>query len=162
MQTIAQYVTDAPGGGDSSDGGFQYTGVAQVHHVEDGDTFYGAYRADPTITVAKPASKVAPEGVSQDGQWHRLVKIDTAETGADSEEQRQKAKQHKQFVEDFVTTARENHTGNWPFTIAYTGQDYEGSFGRELTDLIRRSDGRSLTAALLDEFGEAVRYQSSG
>jgi hypothetical protein len=45
-----------------------------------------------------------------------------------------------------------------PFLVAYQDDEFEGAFGRQLTDLIRRSDGQSLTAALLDEF-ENIRYQ---
>lgn len=154
LQAIAEYVT----GQSPVDVEFQYSGVAKVHHVEDGDTLYAAYRADPSIIVGKPPRANAPNGVDEPGVWLRLVKVDTHETDAEDEQTRQQAMEEKQFVEDFIEQGREQSPYEWPFLIAYQGEEFEGVFGRQLTDLIRRSDGQSLTAALLAEF-EDIRYQ---
>jgi hypothetical protein len=155
LQTIAESVT----GQSTAAVEFQYSGVAQVHHVEDGDTLYASYRADPAIIIGKPASATAPDGVDDPGVWLRLVNVDTHETDAEDDQTRQQAREEKQFVQTFVEQGREQSPHEWPFLVAYQGDEFEGAFGRQLTDLIRRSDGRSLTAALLDEF-EDIRYQS--
>lgn len=155
MDTIAEFVT---GHDKSGNGGFDYTGPAKVHHVEDGDTLYATYRADPAITIGKLASQNAPDGVDEAGMWLRLIKVDTHETDANDKQTRQQAMAEKQFVENFVQQGRQHTSHEWPFLVAYRGDDIEGTYGRQLTDLIRRSDGRSLTAALFDEFDD-VKYE---
>lgn len=155
MQTIAQFVG---GQSDDADAGFRYSGLARIHHIEDGDTLYASYRADPSLRVGKPASRVAPDGVSEPGIWVRLPAVDTHETDADDEQKRQQAKQEMQFVQSFVEQGRSNASGECPFLVAYTGEDFEGSFGRRLADVIRRSDGESLSGALLSEF-DGIKYQ---
>lgn len=153
MQTISEYVT-----GDNQQGArFDYSGPAKVLHVEDGDTLYMTYRADPSITIGKPPEQNAPDGVDTAGMWLRLIAVDTHETDANDEQKRQQAMEEKRFVEDFVQQGRQQSDKEWPFLITYKGEDIEGTYGRQLTDLIRRADGRSLTAALFDNF-DNIKY----
>lgn len=156
MHTIAEYV----GGESANPEPAHYAGIARIHHVEDGDTLYGSYRADPSIVVGKSPEMNAPEGVNEPGVWFRLIDVDTHETDSPRKEARQQAEEEKNFVEDFVNKGRQNSDHDWPFAIAYKGHDAEGTYGRHLTDIIRRSDGASLTEELLSNF-DNIRYKGN-
>lgn len=130
-----------------------YDARALVLHVEDGDTWYGRHRAGPHHIAATDSP-----GMDTPGVWYRLVGIDTAETGGDNAE---RAAEQTQFTRDFIAQGQADHDGNWPFRIVWgdAQNEIEGTYGRQLVDLQRHSDGRSLSSALLDEYGDDVRYQ---
>lgn len=132
---------------------YVYNALAYVEDVEDGDTWKAVRQPDPFIRMR--------------AEYHRLDDIDTHETDADDPEKRKKAKKEKKFVEDFVKKGEQDWDKEWPFVIVFTdptdkkkdygGPEFEGTYGRPISDMIRRSDGRSLKQALLDEFGDSIR-----
>lgn len=155
LRRVARYIFQQEQDEASGAGSFRFNAEASVDHVEDGDTWHGKHRPSPHFVAAKKTDDDFPPG-----QWYRLSKIDTHETDGDYPE---KAKREKQFVEQFVKTGREDYQGSdgYPFYIQYESEDVEGSFGRLLVNLIRKSDGKELNEALLEEFGDSIRYQGT-
>lgn len=129
---------------------YTYNALAYVQDVEDGDTWRGVRKPDPFITFKS--------------EYYRLDDVDTHETDGKHAE---KAKKEKKFTEDFVKKGEQNWDSEWPFVIVfsdltdskkdYSGPEAEGTYGRPIADLIRRSDGASLKQSLLDEFGDSIR-----
>lgn len=144
LRTISKWKQD----GSASSGKFRYRAHAKVSHVEDGDTWSGSHKPDPQVTVER-----------SDEVWYRLSRVDTHETDAQDSEKRKKAKREKQFVEDWVKKGKQNHNGEWPFIIQYESQDFEGTYGRLLVDLVRKCDGAELNDSLLSKFGDDIRYK---
>lgn len=136
---------------------FVFNALAKVYHVEDGDTWKGRRKPDPTIETTD--------------EYYRLDDIDTWETDAKKEKRRKRAKAHKQFTEEFVKRGETDWDGDWPFVLLfadledrksdYGGAEVEGTYGRPIADLKRRSDGRWLSQALVDEFGDEVKPDST-
>lgn len=150
LERIARFVLD-----DEKGEPFEYKALAQVDRVEDGDTWLGRRKPDPMITIEQEQRN------GKDGDYYRLTGIDAHETNADSEEARKKAKKEKEFVEKFVAKGQEDWDGDWPFVVIFDDKqdEYEGTYGRPLTDLVRRSDGLQLSVALVEEFGDEVKYK---
>lgn len=146
LRTVSNWRDGSPTG--PSDSGFRYRAHAKVSHVEDGDTWSGRHKPDPEVVIEKP-----------NDVWYRLSRIDTHETDAKDPEKRKQAQAEKQFVEEWIATGRESHDGEWPFVIQYESDEYEGTYGRLLVDLVRKSDGAELNDALLDAFGDDIRYR---
>lgn len=142
-------------------GRFRYSAQARVDSVEDGDTWFGRHKPDPTIVVATDANHRDDDN-DTDGQYYRLSRVDTHETDAEDPATRKQAEREKKFTQQFVKEGRENYDGTWPFVIEYESMDTEGTFGRRLVDLIRKTDGTELNDALLAEFGDDIRYDSGG
>lgn len=95
----------------------------------------------------------------------RLKGIDAAEihfVSRDSDEFLRGLEQ-KTFVEDWFRVADERAGDGWP-VIVETEKDGTGKYGRLLADFYRRdengewTDDVSLSQALIDEYGESVRY----
>lgn len=144
VKRIAQYYRSM-----TSDS-FRYRAQAQVDSVEDGDTWFGRHKPDPTIVVAADANH-RDDDKDRDGQYYRLSKVDTHETDASKQEKQQLATEEKQAVQEFVSQGREQYDGTWPFVIEYESTEVEGSYGRRLVDLVRKSDGKELNDWLLNE-----------
>ncbi|MFB6189349.1 MAG: hypothetical protein ABEI57_05650 [Halapricum sp.] len=144
VERIAQYYRSMTG--DS----FRYRAEAQVDTVEDGDTWFGRHKPDPTIVVATDANH-RDDDKGQDGQYYRLSRVDTHETDASNTKKQQMATEEKQAVQAFIDQGRQNYSGEWPFVIEYESVDVEGTYGRRLVDLVRKSDGKELNDWLLNE-----------
>lgn len=142
---------------DKRNGRFVFRGEAQLDHVEDGDTWHGKHRCSPDYVTARRPREGSKFPA---GQWYRLTGIDTHETGGENADQ---AAKETKFVEEFVATGRQQSDDDWPFIVEFGDKQGEiaGTYGRLLVDLRRKSDGRSLAQALIDEFGDAVKYQGS-
>lgn len=86
----------------------------------------------------------------------RLAGIDTAEIYGVSHDSDEYARgiEHARFVESWVADAEASVDGDWPF-IVHT-EKATGKYGRWVGDLQRRDTDEWLTAALEDEFGDAV------
>lgn len=134
---------------------FRYRAHARVDRVYDGDTVFGRHRPDPTTIVAMDESQ-RNDPNDDAGQYYRLSGVDTHELRSGTAEQREMAKEERDFVREWVEhAAREHEAGgheSWPFILIYASDKYEGSFGRPLCDFIRKSDGEHLSAALTDAF----------
>lgn len=89
----------------------------------------------------------------------RLTGIDTAEIHFVSKESAEyrAGMRHKEFVEEWLQVGVDEYDGEHPFLIE-TEKDQQGKYGRYLATVIRRSDGCVLNEALIEEFGDAVRY----
>lgn len=122
----------------------QYRYQAQLKRVVDGDTL------DLVVDLGF--------GVHS-SQRFRLVDIDTAETYGvtHSSEEYARGTAHQRYVRGWLSDATREHEDEWPFVID-SQKDSTGAYGRFLVQLWRKSDGRSLSRSLLEEFGEEVRY----
>ena len=125
----------------------QYT--ADIYYVTDGDSM---------------KCKVS-FGFSLTQRWVlRLLGVDTAEiygVPKDSDEYK-KGAEHRQFVQDWVERGKNEydpHEGEeveYPFLVK---SEEFGKYGnRRLAVIKRRSDGSVLNQALIDEYGDSVRY----
>lgn len=115
---------------------YPHDALATVESVEDGDTWKGRRKPDPQMVLGP--------------SYYRLVGIDTHETDGKKSEL---GKKEKEFTKQWVETGRSEWSDDeWPFIVAFTDpqQEFEGTYGRALVDLIRRSDGKSLRPSLLD------------
>lgn len=148
LRTVTNWQQRQDKTGSRNAGKFRYRAHAKVSHVEDGDTWSGSHKPDPEVVIDK-ANEV----------WYRLSKIDTHETDAKDPEKRKKAKREKQFVEKWLQQGRDGYDGDWPFIIEYESDEFEGTYGRLLVDLVRKSDGAELNDDLLAEFGDDIRYR---
>ncbi|MDY6780221.1 MAG: hypothetical protein SV760_06710 [Halobacteria archaeon] len=120
-----------------------FAALATVEAVEDGDTWKGRRKPDPK-TIVGPS-------------YYRLVGIDTHETDG---ENAKKGKKEKKFTEDWVQTGRDDWSkDDWPFIVVFTDEqsEFEGTYGRSLVNLVRRSDGTDLASALKSNF-DGVTY----
>lgn len=85
----------------------------------------------------------------------RLRGVDTAEihfVSQESEEYR-RGQRHKEFVEEWLP---DNGAEEWPLRVR---THKTGKYGRYLAEVVRAADGAVLNDDLLDEFGDAVRYE---
>lgn len=87
----------------------------------------------------------------------RLLGVDTAERNSSDPDERALAKEQTQFVKEWLWEGIADQGYQYPFGLD-THRDEDDSFGRLLTHVIRRSDGESLTDAILEEYGEEYRY----
>lgn len=136
---------------------FRYRAHARVDRVYDGDTFFGRHRPDPTTIVAMDESQ-RNDPNDDAGQYYRLSGVDTHELRSGTAEEREMAKEERDFVISWIETGTREHEAegheSWPFVLIYASEKYHGSFGRPLCDLIRKSDGEHLSSALLDAFAD--------
>lgn len=137
---------------------FRFRALAQVDRVYDGDTWFGRHRPDPSFVVESDFARYV-DGSDRAGQYYRLAKVDTHELNASSEERRRMASEERNFTIDWIRAGRQAFDGDWPFIIEYEGDEFRGSFGRRLVDLVRRSDYAELNDSLLQAFPDRdLRY----
>lgn len=135
---------------------FRYRAHARVDRVYDGDTFFGRHRPDPTTIIAMDeAQRNDPNDDA--GQYYRLSGVDTHELRSGTAEEREMAKDERDWAQAWVEAGRLGYTieGSheaWPFVLIYASEKFEGSFGRPLCDLIRKTDGEHLSTALIEAF----------
>lgn len=124
-----------------ADSPIEYDALAKVHSVVDGDTWHGERQPDPKVTVG-------PE-------TYRLAGVDTHELDGPHDG---RARRERLFTKAWVRMGIEAWDDDeWPFYAVFTADDAEGSFGRPLCDLVRRSDGAVLSDDLLAEFDDINR-----
>lgn len=118
----------------------RYSYDADCGHVVDGDTY---------DVICDLGFKIGHE------VRVRLIGIDTAEIyGPNASDA---GKKQANFVRAWFTDAAANYEGGDPL-IVHTEKDDTGKYGRYLAHIERKSDGQYLAEALLDEFGDEVRY----
>lgn len=83
----------------------------------------------------------------------RLLDVDTAERGDPLWHE------HKQFTTEWLLAAAEQHDGEWPLVVD-TVKDGKGSFGRWLANVYRKSDGKSISESIIEEYGDDYRYEA--
>lgn len=82
----------------------------------------------------------------------RLQGVDTAEifgVGKDSEEYAA-GTEHKQFVTEWLATARTQHDGAWPLVVVT--ETRTGKYGRWVGTIERKADGAVLNEDLIVEY----------
>jgi endonuclease YncB( thermonuclease family) len=81
----------------------------------------------------------------------RVLGVDTAELYGDKHDT---AVEQKGFVRDWLGSEA-GGGGEYPLVVEAKG---EGSFGRTLAKVRRKTDGEDLSQAILDEYGEEYEY----
>jgi len=116
--------------------------------VEDGDTLLGERMPSP-FTVETKRENERDDDLTIDGEYHRLLDLDTHETNAEDVEKRRMAKEEKEAMRTFIRVGRRNHVGEWPFTVTVHGR---GNFGRPLIKLYRKFDQQEFSAWLTQKY----------
>lgn len=122
---------------------------AFVERVSDGDTLELVYSLEFGIVRRARA---------------RLIGVDTAETfgRAPGSTERVDGERQSAFVRDWVAAGVTPPRQAWPFVALVHGAD---KYGRDLVDLVRVRDGRSLVADLVGAFpsvAQGARLAGSG
>lgn len=114
---------------------------ALVERVSDGDTLELVYSLEFGIVRRARA---------------RLIGVDTDETfgRAPGAPERIEGERQSAFVRDWVAAGAAPPRQAWPFVALVHGLD---KYGRDLVDLVRVRDGRSLVADLVSAFPSVAR-----
>lgn len=118
-----------------------YDYYAQVDRVIDGDSI--------VLTLDLGYNLIRRD------QHARLLDVNTAELRPMAGDQYPDAVRHRNFVVEWLVDAARDYNGDWPLVFDSNALD---NFGRALGYVSRRSDGAELNQALIDRFGDAVRY----
>lgn len=125
-----------------------WTYRARVEAVVDGDTL------DLTLDLGFGTLLTGDEG---------RVRLDGIDTGeifgrAKESDEYQRGQTHKEFVEEWVTDARDAYDGDWPFLVKTYDGDERGKYGRYIARIVSRANHDTLNDALVQTFGDEVRY----
>jgi micrococcal nuclease len=120
-----------------------YTYQAKIDRVVDGDTLILEIDLGFHLTCKQSV---------------RLLGLNAPEMHAQDEQERIKARNAREFVQDWCNTRSDVDTNEWPFAVSTSKSD---SFGRWLGHVWSQKTGESLNMALL-EAGHAKPYQQKG